>query len=489
MGIQSNVIGSEPGQGIPPKVLEETLTLAKKEAVASSAMTATCDNFINAFAIYLRATSLQLGWLTAIPQLTGAFMQLVSVWLDTYFSRKSLILFCVYAQSLMLALMTIIALWHGDGAIGWLVLVVVMYHALTNLIQPQWRAWMGSIVPQRERSVYFASRSRLTMAVSLVVFIGGGAMLSITDIYSLTWLGFSLLFSVAVAGRLLSARLLSAMHDPDNHPTLPEPDAFFSTLREVRHAMHDSTFRSYSLFVAGMQGAVAISAPFFAVYMLNELEFTYLEFSLNSIASIATQFLTLSMWGRIGERHGNRIMMLGCSVALPIVPMLWMVMPNFYYLLLVQVISGLVWSGFNLSTANYLYDIRPHHTNFATYAAVQSAICAIFVFVGAIAGGLLASAAPLIRDGLNLPLASALFLVFLISGLVRAGVLIWFIPHAEEPSIRTRPQLLKIIFRVARFNTISGLVLDWLTVTQKDPEQPYESSQADSDDSDTPDNT
>ena len=435
--------------------------------MASSAMTATCDNFINAFAIYLRATSLQLGWLTAIPQLTGAFMQLMSVWLDTYCSRKALILFCVRAQAAVLFLLSMLALWHGETAISLLILLVVAYHGLTNLIQPQWRAWMGSIVPQKERGVYFAGRSRLTMAVSLAIFIGGGLVLSGTDVFDITWLGFMVLFLVAFAGRLLSGKLLAAMHDPEQHPALPEPDAFFATLREITHSMHDKTFRSYSLFVAGMQGAVAISAPFFAVYMLDELEFTYLEYSLNSIASIATQFLTLSMWGRFSDRHGNRIMMLGCSVAIPIVPMLWMVMPNFYYLLVVQVVSGLVWSGFNLSTANYLYDIRPHHTNFATYAAVQSGISAVFVFAGALGGGWLASVAPDIRDSLNLPLASALFLVFLLSGLVRAGVLIWFIPHAEEPSIRTRPQLLKIIFRIARFNAISGVVLDWLTITER----------------------
>lgn len=453
---------------MPTDILRQTLALSKKEAMASSAMTATCDNFIYAFAIYLRATSLQLGWLTAIPQLTGACMQLMSVWLDTYCGRKAIILFCAWCQAVVLGLMTILALWHGKNAITFLVLLVVTYHALTNLIQPQWRAWMGSIVPQRERGVYFASRTRLTMAVSLIIFIGGGGVLSLTDNFDITWLGFAALFCVGCIGRIVSGRLLTAMHDPAPTPTLPEPDAFFATLREVRLAMHDTTFRSYSLFVAGMQGAVAITAPFFAVYMLNDLEFTYLEYSLNNIASIGTQFLTLSMWGRFSDKHGNRIMMLGCSVAIPILPLLWMVMPNFYYLLLVQVLSGLVWSGFNLSTANYLYDIRPHHTNFATYAAVQSGICAVFVFVGAIVGGVLASVAPLIRDSLNLPVASALFLVFLISGLVRAGVLIWFIPHAEEPSIRSRPQLLKIIFRIARFNTISGVVLDWLTITQKE---------------------
>jgi len=89
------------------------------------------------------------------------------------------------------------------------------------------------------------------------------------------------------------------------------------------------------------------------------------------------------------------------------------------------------------------------------------------VFIGAITGGWLASVAPDIQTSLNLPLYSPLFLVFLFSGLLRAGVLIWFIPHAEEPDIRTRPQLLKLIFRIARFNAVSGVVLDWLTVTEK----------------------
>ena len=39
------------------------------------------------------------------------------------------------------------------------------------------------------------------------------------------------------------------------------------------------------------------------------------------------------------------------------------------------------------------------------------------------------------------------------------AVLLWFIPRAEEPHVRTRPQLLKIIFRVARYNSVSGVAL------------------------------
>ena len=293
--------------------------------------------------------------------------------------------------------------------------------------------------------------------------------LSFAARFDLVWAGFCLLYFVAAIGRALSCYFLWSMHDPDQHQPASGSSQFYATLRVFPQALTDSTFRNYTLFVAGMQGAVAISAPFFAVYMLVELQFTYFEYSLNLVASIATQFTMLRYWGKITDRHGNRLVMLLCSTVIPFLPLLWVISPNFYYLLLVQLVSGLAWSGFNLTTANYLYDIRPHHTNFATYAAIQALCTALLVFCGGIFGGYLASVAPIIREWLPFSLGSALFIVFIVTTLLRLGVLLWFVPRAEEPQIRTRPQLLQIIFRVARYNSVSGVVLDWLTVTEKPP--------------------
>jgi hypothetical protein len=159
------------------------------------------------------------------------------------------------------------------------------------------------------------------------------------------------------------------------------------------------------------------------------------------------------------------------SCLIPLLPLLWIFSPNFFYLLLVQTLSGFAWSGFSLSTANYLYDIRPHRSDFATYAAVQSACGAALVFIGAITGGYLAASAGQLIELLPSVLApsNSLFVVFITSGVLRIAITVWFVPRAVEPRIRQRPQLLDVIFRVARFNAISGLVLDWLTVSKKDP--------------------
>lgn len=446
--------------------LRKTLRYSQAEAVASSTMTATGDNFFNAFAVYLQASIVQMGWLTAFPQFFGACFQLLSVWLGAYFSRRTLIVWFAVFQAVMAALMAVLALFHPKWGMLMLIGLAIFYHASTNVIQPQWRAWMGSIVPRRRRGVFFAARTRLTMATSLVVFMGGGALLTLSEASGKAWLGFLLLFGCASTGRLVSAWLLWKMHDPD-----PQPPAhsrqFVQTMRQVAHSLKDPTFRHYSLFVAGMQGMVAISAPFFAVYMLSELKFTYLQYSLNSVASIATQFMTLRFWGQVSDRFGNRLVMVVTSCILPTVPLWWLISPNFYFLLLVQALSGFAWSGFTLSTSNYLYDIRPHRTNFASYAAVQSALSATLIFIGALGGGYLADVAPIIRAALPFNLASSIFVVFICSGVLRGLVTLWFIPRAVEPRARQHPQLLQIVYRVARFNTISGMVLDWLTIANR----------------------
>ncbi len=459
--------------------LRKTLVLSQREAVSSSFMTATGDNFFNAFAVFLQASAMQISSLTAIPQFVGAIFQLASVWLVQFIERKKMVVFTALFQALVMFLLAALATaaWQGLPTVRWLIVLAVFYHACLNLIQPQWRAWMGSLVPAKRRGVFFATRSRLSMAVSLLVFIFGGAVLTFTTRYDATWFGFVCIFVAAGLGRFISSQQFLGMHDPDPHPHMSDPTVILNTLQHCREALRDTSFRQYSFFVAGMQAMVAISAPFFAVYMLDELQWTYLQFSLNSLASIVMQFLTFGLWGRVADRYGNRLVLIVSSLILPVLPILWLVSNNFYYLLLVQLLSGLGWSGFSLSSANYLYDIRPHRSNFALYAALQSTTQAACVFFGALLGGWVATHSLAISKILPFNLASPLFVVFILSFVLRSLMSLWFITQAKEPYLRFRPSMLRVVYRVARFNPISGAVLDWLTVVRKqDKNKPRDKS-------------
>jgi MFS family permease len=39
-----------------------------------------------------------------------------------------------------------------------------------------------------------------------------------------------------------------------------------------------------------------------------------------------------------------------------LIPAAWLISDNFYYLFMIQIPCGLVWSGFNLCTTNFIYD-------------------------------------------------------------------------------------------------------------------------------------
>lgn len=446
--------------------LRGTLRHSQQEALASSAMTATSDNFFNAFAIFLQASMTQLGVLTGFPQLFGALMQFISVSLGNWFCRKNIIVVGAIVQSVGLLAMSILSIARPESAVWIFIGLAMFHHGLLNLIQPHWRAWMGSIVPPRRRGTFFAARTRITMLASLCVFLAGGALLTASNYIELAWLGFGLLFFLAAIGRMSSAWLFTKMHDPQIHTRAKVSS---DTWRRLREAWQEPVFKQYSLLVASMQAMVAISAPFFAVYMLNELHFSYFEFVLSGVASIATQFITLKFWGKFSDKFGNRmVMMITCGM-IPVVPLLWLFSGDFVYILIIQAISGLCWSGFTLSTTNYLYDIRPHHADFATYAAMQAGVSAILVFIGSLFGGLIASYAELFVQftGLDNWLNSAIFLVFLASCCGRFVVFMYFIPRLQEPTLRQRPLKLDLILRISRFNAISGVNLDWLTVSKK----------------------
>lgn len=468
---------SDPSSVNTPSLRKETLRsslrCSQQEAVASATMTGASDNFLNAFAVYLQANALQMGWLTAIPQLFGALFQIFSVWLGNHVRRKPLVVRIAFLQSAVVGMLAVLAVAYGlgltgDHGVAFLIILAVGYFSCLNTIQPHWRAWMGGLVPRRRRGVFFAARTRLTMGASLLVFISGGVVLSQTDAYNRAWAGFAFLFASAAVGRLISGILLSRMHDPEpesGRNAMPLLDSW----KHIVESLRDPAFRHYSLFVAAMQGTVAISAPFFAVYMLRDLNFSYLHFSLNSIASILTQFAMLRFWGRFSDRFGNHLTMVIASSIIPVIPLLWLVSADYTYLIIIQMISGFSWSGFTLSTANYLYDIRPHQTNFALYAAIQSGTSALMVFCGALLGGYVARHSPGMAEAIA-PLwdmRSALFLVFMTSALLRVVVVAAYLPRLKEPKIRHRPKVLDVIFRVARFNAISGVSLDWMSVTRK----------------------
>lgn len=456
-------------------VVEKSLRHSLKDGAAYAAMLGAGEAYISAFALFLRASTPQIGLLASLPALLASFVQLLSAWIGRLTGhRKRIVLVGASLQALAWLPIAALPIWYREAAIPLLIASVVLYQCGAHLAAPQWGSLMGDIVPERRRGRFFALRTRIVTLVTFVSLVSGGVILHLCDIRGVTLTGFLILFGIAMLARLISIYHLSKMYDPPGHVAaldVPIEKAWWRRLR-------DSNFARFSIFFALMQFAVAIASPFFAVYMLRDLQFSYIEFMGNTGIAIVAQFFTLNRWGRISDIFGNRRILSATGIIVPIMPLLWMVSSNYWYLLMAQALSGLAWAGFTLSASNFLYDLIAKDKR-ASYLAVHNVLAATGIFLGAMLGGYLGSKLPTNIDVFGFAWAwfSPLMGVFAISTLARFAVVAVLLPKIREVR-RVRPiSFQNLIFRVTRVNVLAGVFFDILGPKSKNSDETAVSDQ------------
>lgn len=361
-----------------------------RDGVAYSVMTGAGESYFSAYALFLKASTSQIAALTALPPLLGSLAQLLSAWLGRRTGRrKALILGGATLQCLTWFPIIWLPYAFPEHAVPLLIGCVALYHAAAHFAAPVWSSLMGDLVPVRRRGRYFAWRTRLATISNFISLIAAGLVLNHFDAGDQARLGFAILFSAAVAARIYSTYQISRMHET---PSMPHPIGRPS-LAQLLRRLRGSRFIRFSLSVTLMNGAVAISAPFFSVHMLRDLKFSYTQFMCNTAMAIIMQFLTLKTWGRLADIFGNRSILAVTSLIIAVLPALWLVSGDFWYLLGAQAIAGIGWAGFNLSAGNSLYDLIPSEKR-STRIAAHNVVNSVGVFLGAMLGAHLAAHTP-----------------------------------------------------------------------------------------------
>ena len=446
--------------------VEKSLRHSLKDAAAFATMIGIGETYFSAFALFLKASTPQIGLLASLPPLLASFVQLLSAWLGKVTQqRKVIVLVGATVQAFTWLPLMILPLVFRDMAVPILIACVVLYQCGAHLSTPQWGSLMGDIVPTRRRGRFFGRRTKIVSLVTFISLAVGGIVLQVSSEHGRTLQGFLLLFGIAMLARFVSVSHLARMHEPAVSVAAmeaPTSEAWWPRLRQ-------SNFVRFSVFFALMQFSVAIASPFFTVYMLRDLHFSYVAFMSNTGVAILAQFLTLNQWGRISDVFGNRRILAATGVIIPLMPLLWTFSSNFWYLLFIQGLSGLTWAGFTLSASNFLYDLISREKR-VTYLAIHNVLASFGIFCGAMLGGYLGATLPTTAAvfGYRLSWLSPLLGVFLISTIARAVTAAVLLPKIREVR-NVRPiSFTELIFRITRVHALAGVFFD--IVGPKPPE-------------------
>jgi MFS family permease len=377
-------------------------------------------NYITPFALTMKATTAQIGLLSSIPNFTMSLVQLAAPALsERAGSRKGFILPVVFLHALMwLPILLIPYLFHSNQ-VWWLILFQTLGTAFDSMPNPPWGSMMADLVLEGIRGRFFGNRNRIMGLVSMVFSYAAGGILQLLT--GNTNLAFTVIFAGAIASRLASLYFLSQMHEPLS-PIIKKKE--HTSLLVISKGLLSTSTGRFIVYCSLINLTTLIAGPFFAPYMLRELKFNYITYTIINSASTLTTLGFMTWWGRRTDRVGSIKILKLTSFMIPFVPIMWLVSGNVYWIILVQILAGFAWSGFQLSSNIFIYDASPQE-NRTRYIALNNALLFLGISIGSLTGGLIAPHLPLIKGSYFLS-------IFLLSGLSRLLVVFLFLPRVSE---------------------------------------------------------
>lgn len=416
--LPSNLSGEQVKKSLRKSILDGS---------AYSVMLGLTQNYITPYALTMKATTQQIGLLTSVPNFTMAAAQFAAPGLSERMgSRKGFILPMVLMHALMWLPILVIPYLFQTHQVWWLIVFMTLSTAFDSALNPAWGSMMADLVPTQIRGRFFGLRNRITAFVSMAFsYVAGGILQLLTGN---TNLAFTIIFTGALASRLVSFHFLSQMYEPLSPAT--EKRGHEGVLKIAR-GLFSTNIGMFIMLCALMNFATTVAGPFFSPYMLLDLHFSYIVYTiLNSAAGLATVgFMT--WWGKRIDRAGSIKVLKITSLFVPFVAIGWALNNSLWWLIIMQIFSGFAWAGFQLSSGVFIFDAAPPQ-NRMRYIALYNSLVYLGVSVGALTGGIVAPLLP--------PFMGSYFTsIFMVSGVARLAVALFFLRRIKE--VRKVPQL------------------------------------------------
>jgi MFS family permease len=414
---------------------EKSVKFVIKDGFFTSIKAGFTESFIMPFAIAMNASTGMLAALASVPQLIANFFQLFGEEsLKLFKTRSRLIFWTALIQAFIWLPLLLIPFLARDNMI--LLLLLVTIEATLGTFQgPIYNSILGDLISEDKRGEFFGNRNRIVNLVNFVATFIAGMIINLFQKMDngksyYVFIGFAILFFVAFLSRATAAFYKKKVYDPQYIPQKKST----SFLKFIQN-MSKNNYGIFVTYVLLLKMATSISLPFFALYLLKDLQLGYLYFTIIMATSIAASFFAMSMWGKMIDKHGSKRVLTLAGFLVPFSPLLLILavyiktpLLVFLFLLFEEIFAGIAWAAFNLSTSSFLFDAttpKDRVKNISYY----NFLVGIGVFLGAVIGGLLINVYP---EWTTSTVKSSIPFIFLTSGILRMLATILLIKKVRE---------------------------------------------------------
>ncbi|MDZ8052036.1 MAG: MFS transporter [Aulosira sp. ZfuVER01] len=393
----------------PPKISKQATRTSLKASTIDGVFATIFSNITGGvllvnFLLELGASPVEIGLLSSIPLLVN-FLQPLGAYLADRTSSRHWYTLAIFGPSRLLWLILVAGIvWFSSYGtkshqlVTWTLAIILITNILGALGGCAWFSWMAALVPPPLRGRYFGLRNSAASLANLLsvpvlgyaisAWPGGGiqgygVLLFVGVIIGLISLACQF-WMVDVNPQVYRSGKASSQHQ--ENPDSPQPNTF--------SILKDTNFLKFLLYFGVWTFAMNLSAPFFNLYMLKNLDLDLTTVTIYASLIAGANLVMLVLWGKLADKVGNRPLLLLVGVLIAVTPLFWLGAGNdslsvWIWLPLIHLVSGGFGAAIDLCNSNIQMEMAPLDRP-SQYFAIAAAVTGVSGGLGSATGGFLA---------------------------------------------------------------------------------------------------
>lgn len=346
----------------------------------------TSGAFLAGFAKYLGATDEFNGIIGAIPVMAGIVQIFSSLVFEKLEHRKFLIsLLCLLYRTLLGTMIFIpIFIQNTSARLFALAGVYALAYSMAAFITPASSSWIVDLTPENMRGRYFATKDAYSLAFVTILTLVMGRVLDMYRKVNNEYGGFIVLGVVVLVLAILNFSFISSVKEPVSN----RKRSNIKLIDVLTLALRNKGFRKVIILSVLWNVALQIGGPFFAVYQVTGLNLSYSFIMIMGVIGSIIRVISARTWGSLGDKKSWFFTSKASIAILGITHILWAFVDikiAIFLVPLLSVLSGIAWSGINLSLFSVQFVYAPEEGRTA-YLGTSAALGGVAGFISTFIG-------------------------------------------------------------------------------------------------------
>lgn len=393
----------------PTPAMEKNIRCNVRHGVASVLAQNLAAPFLGIFALKLGASNWQVGLLSSAPALVSlAVMIPGAIYVDRFTRKKEITSRFFLANRVFYLALACLPFLTPDWRAWALVATVALMNLPGAIGNVAWQSFISRVIPPERRAQAFARRNRAMNIVGTAAVVVAGRLL---DVISFP-VGYQVMLVLAFAVALLELRIFREIEEPEgpvpgalgSRPT-PPPNGAGAASEPVRQAGNNGRrvrrriihlrgslreaaadvlahprFIRFTVASAVFYFMWQIAWPLFTLYQVKELGANNFWISLLHLCNTGGALVGYGFWARFADRYGHLRTLTLSTLGIFIVPLYYGFSESLLTITLLNLVTGAIFSGVNLSLFNALLEQTPeeHKTTYIAYYNTAITLTSVF---------------------------------------------------------------------------------------------------------------